>query len=222
MQLCFDFPFQEKYLAEDFLVSKANKSAFDFVVNYDDQHNSTPKIFVICGAKSSGKTHLANIWQKKFDGEFLNLQELENVNLLKIIKTRRHYIIENIDEIKNQELLLHIFNLVQEKMAFLMMTSKVDLDEKDFGIKDLQSRLKNVFVQQISKPDDELIKMLLVKNFAGKQLKVEDKVIDFLIMNLNRDFINIFNAVKLLEFYSREKRRNITIPLIKEVMKIDL
>ena len=62
--------------------------------------------------------------------------------------------------------------------------------------------------------------MLLTKNFSTKQLKVEDKVIDFLTQNLNRDFASVFDMTRLLEFYSLEKNRNITIPLTKEILSL--
>jgi chromosomal replication initiation ATPase DnaA len=218
LQLSFDFPFQEKYLPEDFVVSTCNQIAFNFINNYDLQNNNLPKIFSLKAPKFAGKSYLANILKKKFSAEILNLKELENANLIKLIKAKRFYIIENVEKVQNQELLLQVFNLIQEKMAFLMITSTSDLGLIGTKIKDLNSRLKNVCQIEISKPDDNLIKMLLLKNFSAKQLKVEKKVIDFLTQNLNRDFASIFDAVRLLEFYSFEKKRKITIPLIKEVI----
>ncbi len=218
MQLSFNFPFQEKYLSEDFVVSLCNKAAFEFVQNYDSGSETSPKIFAISAPKLAGKSYLANIWYKKVGAEFLNLSDLKNVNLIKFIKAKKFYIIEDIDEIKNQELLLQIFNLIQEKLGYLLITSAVDLSQVGVKIKDLNSRLKNVFQLEISRPDDELIKMLLTKNFAAKQLKVEGRVIDFLTQNLHRDFASISDIVRLLEFYSLEKKRNITIPLAKEIL----
>lgn len=218
MQLSFDFPFQERYLPEDFIVSKANKSAFDFVKNYDPENIKLPRIFAIIGPELSGKTYLANIWKKKFGAEILNLADLKNANLIKLIRARQFYIVEDIDKTKNKDLLLQVFNLAQEKMGFLLLTSKVNLNLIDIRIRDLESRLNNVFCFEISKPDDDLIKMLLIKNFSSKQLKIDDKVVNFLVQNLKRDFVSIHDAVRLLEFYSLEKKRNITIPLVKEIL----
>ena len=219
MQLAFDFPFQEKFLPADFVVSACNDEAFKFIKNYNPSDKNLPNIFAILAPQLGGKTYLANIWQKNFNAEFLNLEELENVNLIKVIKAKKFYIIENIDEIENQELLLHIFNLSQEKSAFLLLTSTTNLSEIHSPIKDLNSRLKNTFQLKIEKPDDDLIKMLLIKNFAAKQLKVDDKVIGFLLQNLDRSFAAVHNMIRLLEFHSLEKRRGVTVPLIKEVGK---
>lgn len=218
MQLCFNFPSQDKFLPEDFITSSCNDAVFSFVSNYNPNNKTTPKIFAISAPKSAGKTYLACIWQKKMGAEFLDLTGLKNANLAQLIKPNKSYIIEDIDQIKEQELLLAIFNLAQEKSSFLMLTSKINLNRLGLKIKDLDSRLKNVFCLNISKPDDDLIKMLLIKSFANKQLKVNNKVIDFLTKNLNRSFDSIFDVVKLLEFYSQEKKRRITIILAKEVL----
>lgn len=218
LQLCFNFPSQDKFPPEDFITSSCNNAAFAFVKNYNPNNKTTPKIFAIIAPKFAGKTYLANIWQKKMGAEFLDLTELKTANLTQLIKANQPYILEDIDQIKEQELLLEIFNLAQEKSSFLMLTSKINLNHLGLKIKDLNSRLKNVFCLNISKPDDDLIKMLLIKNFANKQLKVNNKVIDFLTKNLNRSFDAIFDMVKLLEFYSQEKKRKITILLAKEVL----
>jgi chromosomal replication initiation ATPase DnaA len=218
LQLSFNFPFQEKHQPEEFLISSCNKAAFDFVQNFNISNQELPKIFAIKAPKFSGKTYLSKIWAKNNNAEFLHLDDLEKVNLIKFVKARKFYIIEDIEKVRNLELLLQIFNLVQEKMAYLMITSSTGLERLGIKIKDLNSRLKNVFQIEISKPDDELIKMLLIKNFSSKQLKVEDKVADFIAVNLSRDFASIADFSKLLEFYSLEKKRNITIPLVKEIL----
>ena len=219
MQLSFNFPFQEKYLPEDFVVSPCNKAAFEFVKNYDSSNEILPKNFAIRAPKLAGKSYLAHIWCKKVGAEFLNLADLKNINLIKFIKAKKFYIIEDIDEFKNQELLLQVFNLIQEKLGYLMLTSTVNLSQVGLKIKDLNSRLRNVFQLEITSPDDDLIKMLLTRNFAAKQLKVEGRVINFLTQNLHRDFASIFDIARLLEFYSLEEKRNITIALAKEILK---
>jgi chromosomal replication initiation ATPase DnaA len=219
LQLSFDFPFEDKYLIEDFIVSSSNQFVFNFIRNYNIDDTALPKIFAIIAPELAGKTYLSNIWQKKLSAEFLDLDDLIDTNLVKFIQPRKYYIIEDIDKIKNNELLLEIFNIVQAKYSFLLLTSSVNLNQVGLKVKDLNSRLKNVFELSIVKPDDDLIKMLLIKNFAEKQLLVSDKVVNFLIKNLHRSFSAIFDIVKLLEFYSLEKKRKITTLLAKEVLK---
>jgi chromosomal replication initiation ATPase DnaA len=217
-QLSFDFPSQKTYGPDDFIVSKANCSAFNFVSNYNIKNDRLPRIFCIIAPKMAGKTYLSYIWQKKFSAQFLNLKELAEANLMNKIKSDKFYIIEDVNEVKNYKLLLEIINLISEKSAHLMITSNKNLKDINCDIKDLNSRLRNIFEIEIKNPDDDLIKMLLIKNFSEKQIAVNNSIIDFLLKIIPRNFSAIFNTVKLLEFYSLERKRAITIPLIKEVL----
>lgn len=220
-QLSFDFLLPQNYPSEDFIVSEANRAAFNFIINYHFDDNKYPKIFAICGEEFCGKTYLAHLWQQKFNANFLDIKKLENANLLTEIHQKKAYIVEDIDKIIDQQILLQIFNLVLEKNAYLLLTSSKDLAQINYNFKDLASRLKNVFSLEIKQPDDDLIKMLLIKNFSEKQLLVDRLVIDFLAKNIKRDFVTIFKITKLLEFYSLEKKRNITIALAKEICQGD-
>ena len=120
--------------------------------------------------------------------------------------------------LQDENLLLQIFNLAQEKSAFLLLTSKIDLPKINCKITDLKSRLNNVFTLKISNPDDNLIKMLLIKKFAEKQLQIHDDVVDFLVKNADRSYAAIANIVKMLEFYATEQKRKITPRFAKEIL----
>jgi chromosomal replication initiation ATPase DnaA len=218
-QLSFNFPNSDidQYSIEEFIVSKANKKAFDFVNNYDVENIKTPRIFGIFGSEFSGKTYLAKIWQKRTRADFLEVDDLEGVNLVKMIKENQAYIIENIDNIQNHFLLLQIFNIAQEKSSYLMITSNKRFSEGNYQFKDLSSRLDNIFNIKIGNPDDSLIKMLLIKYFSSMQLVVEDRVIEFLIKKIDRNFKAIHNLIKIIEFYSMEQKKKITISFIKEI-----
>lgn len=218
-QLSFNFSFEDNYLTEDFLITKSNQNAADFVLNYKSNNISSPKIFGICGPESSGKTHLAHIWKRNFGASFLNPDTSENYNFVNYIKPENFYIIEDLDQIRHQENLLHIYNLIYEENCFLMITSKINLQNIKFTIPDLASRLKNIFYTIINQPDEELIKMLLIKNFSLKQLNVTENIINYLSKNIERNFSTINKIVKILEFYCFEEKREITLPLAAKALK---
>jgi chromosomal replication initiation ATPase DnaA len=219
-QLSFDFPFQDNYLTDDFLTASANLAAFNFVTDFDIHNPDLPKIFAVCGAEASGKTHLAHIWQRKTAANFFDAKKLENLNLINHIKPSRAYIIEDIDKISNQAILLHIFNIAASKGAYLMITSGIELGQIKYQFADLASRLKNIFCLQIKNPDDELIKILLMKNFSALQLAVKEPVINYLAGKIERSFMAIEQVTKLLKFYCFEEKREITIPLANKVLEI--
>jgi len=218
-QSSFNFPFIDHYLDDDFLVSEENSKAFNFISNYDKNNDILPKIFAIYGKKHCGKAHLAHIWQRKMSAEFLDLEKLEDFEIASHIEKNQAYIVENIGQITNQIALFHIFNIVAEKNCYLMLTSHINLGQIKYNFADLSSRLKNIFTIEIKDPEIDFIKMLLIKQFSAKQLMIEDKVIDYLAKNIDRNYEAVMQISKLLEFYCFEEKRKITIPFVSNVLE---
>ena len=78
-QLIFKFPFAKKYYEQDFYVSSNNFSAYKLIEGWPDWPGKWLNIF---GFKGSGKTHLANILEKKIDKVFTYSKHLKNVNYI--------------------------------------------------------------------------------------------------------------------------------------------
>ena len=75
-QLLLKFDLKQNYQHEDFYVSKSNFYAFNLI-------NKWPKweknILNIYGEKYSGKTHLSNIFIKKFKGKKIVANQLSKI-----------------------------------------------------------------------------------------------------------------------------------------------
>ena len=91
-QLILKFDYEQNFKDSDFYVSNSNKQAFYFL-------NKWPKweknFLNINGEKYSGKSHLVNIFIKKFKGIKFNAKSLSNEDL-KNIKIHENIILENI------------------------------------------------------------------------------------------------------------------------------
>jgi chromosomal replication initiation ATPase DnaA len=168
MQLHFKFDKNHNYSEENFVVSESNKDAFEFITG---QHEIEiySKFFAIVGEAGAGKTHLAHILQNRIGAKFINLEEFKNQsteqfykNLSKIIQKDRAYILEDIEEI-DEEILLYIVNLIENKKAKLLMTSRKNLESLNFQIPDLKSRISNTVSFNIKLPEKDLIKAIIVK-----------------------------------------------------------
>ena len=78
--------------------------------------------------------------------------------------------------------------LVDYILTILIFSGDDRLDVK-YLLKDLASRVKNCLVAEISKPDDELIFALILKNFSDRQISLDKKLIDYTLdiaLNLNK------------------------------------
>ena len=87
-QLIFKFPFAKKYYDQDFFVSSNNFSAYKLIEGWPTWPGKWLNIF---GDSGSGKTHLANILERKIsktkliDAKNINnelIQELNNLDCL--------------------------------------------------------------------------------------------------------------------------------------------
>ena len=94
------------------------------------------------------------------------------------------------------------------------MTSRKPISEIKIQLEDLKSRLNSILEAKINQPDDELVRLLLIKIFNDKQLKVNPAVINYLLRRIDRSYESINNFVKKIDEFSLEKGRKITVNLV--------
>jgi len=220
-QLSLDLPIKENsdpHLEEDFVLLDENSAAVNFLSKFFAQKKFSQAQFpslLLRGPAQSGKTHILNIFAKKFQAEFLQIAEISDQNLSSFFSENKFYILENINEIADEKLLFHLVNAAAESKAFLILSSQ---NKAQFELKDLSSRIKNIFALEIKNPSQEAIKMLLINAFSRKQLKVYKGVIDFIASHSERTFEAVVVSVKLVEFYTAEVGKNITIKEMKKIL----
>ena len=219
-QLSFPFQISAKasfYQETDFLLLKENQAAVNFLKKFFAQGNFSRSQFpslIIRGGKCSGKTHLLHVFAKKFPLEFLQNSGISDLNLGSFFQANKFYVLENIDEIANEELILRLINSAFEAKAFLIITMRYQVQ---FKLKDLMSRLKNIFAVEIKNPSYETIKQLLSNGFARRQIKLPSKIINFIADNIERSYEAVSNAEKIVELHCHESGKNVTMKEAKEI-----
>ena len=213
-QLIIKFDYEKNFKDEDFYVSASNKSVFDTL-------NSWPKweknFLNIVGDKYSGKTHLINIFLKKFKGLKINAKSLNGEDLNKI-KIYENIILEDLDENVDEKLIYSLFNIIDIDNKYILVTSQKPITSIDFLLVDLKSRTKNFLIQIIDKPDDELLFALILKNLSDRQISIDEKLINFIIKRIDRSYGNISNFIYKIDELSLKKRKPIDFKLIREVL----
>ena len=215
-QLILKFPTQQAYQKEDFYVSPSNQEAYDFI-------NKWPKwikrIVNIFGPSGSGKSHLASILKDKTSYLQIDSNELNEKTFLKF-KTKEVLIIENLDENIYEKLLFSLWNVVLQDNKYLLITSVKPISSYKFKLRDLISRVNSSLIIGINLPSDDLISVILAKNFSDKQIKVEKKHIDYIIKRIDRSYEKISQFILTLDKYSLKKGSPFGLKLIKEVIKM--
>ena len=215
-QLILRFPTHQAYKKEDFYVSSSNQEAYDFI-------NSWPKwikrIINIFGPSGSGKSHLASILKSKTSCLLIDSNEL-NEKIFLEFKAKEALIIENLNEKISERLLFALWNIALQDNKYFLITSKKPIDSYKFKLRDLASRVNSSLIIGINLPSDDLISVILAKNFSDKQIKVEKKHIDYIIKRIDRSYEKISQFILTLDKYSLKKGSPFSLKLIKEVIKM--
>ena len=86
-QLTFKFPFKTTYYEKDFYVSSNNFEAYKLVESWPNWSGRFVNIF---GPKGCGKTHLANILEKKINTLIVDASNFDN-HSLQSLKLKKCY-----------------------------------------------------------------------------------------------------------------------------------
>ena len=213
-QLLLNFDHKQNFTNDDFYVGVSNHHTFELLNNWPRWEKN---LLNISGAKYSGKSHIVNIFLKKFKGIKIESNLLNNDDLRKI-KIYQNIVLENLNENIDENLLFTFLNIVEQDNKYLIVTSKKSIVEIEFNLKDLKSRSKNFLLQNIEKPDDELIFALILKNLSDRQISLDKKLIEFVIKRIDRSYGKIVDFIYKIDEVSLKKKKSIDFKIIKEVL----
>ena len=214
-QQLFDFKFNKSLNKNDFFVSDSNFYAYNLLLSWPKWEK---KILNIHGERFSGKTHLIDIFIKKNKGLIINRENLENYDLDKL-RFNENLILDNIDNDIDENLFYSLIDTVDRYNKFLILTSNKSLNDINFNLDDLKSRLKNCLFAEIQKPDDILIQALITKNLADYQITIDSKLVDFISKRINRSYGKIKEFVCTIDEISLKKKKPINLKTIKEILE---
>ena len=213
-QQIIKFDYNNNFNKEDFYISTSNKHIFSLI-------NKWPKwdknLLNISGEKLSGKTHLINIFLKNFKGIKLEAKDLNNSKLSEI-KIHQNIILENLDENVDERLIYTLINIIEQDNKYLIVTSVNPIVDIKFTLNDLKSRTKNFILQNIEKPDDELMFALIVKNLSDRQISLDKKLINYIIKRIDRSYSKIFDFIYKIDEISLKKKKSIDFKIINDVL----
>ena len=215
-QLILKFPSKKGYRNEDFYVSSSNKEAYDFINSWPQWIKRTINIY---GPKGSGKSHLASILKTKSSTIQVDSKNL-NEDLFLKFKSKEILIIDNLDETVSENLLFSLWNAAIQDNKYFLITSVKPINWYKFKLNDLTSRVNSSLTIGINLPSDDLISVIITKNFSDKQIQVEKKHVDYIIKRIDRSYEKIFQFISTLDKYSLKKGSPFSIKLIKEVLKM--
>ena len=205
-QKSFNYKFINNNNEFNFFVNHTNSYAYDAIINSDS------KLSFLFGPKKSGKSYLAQIWLKKNNA----IQYKHNYDF--ILNQKKNILIDNL-LFFDEEKIFHIVNNCILNKSKVLVTSDSKINEIDFKTKDLSSRLKTFSILEINQPNDEMLLAILTKLLIDKQFIINSNdIFEYILRRVDRSYQGINEIVTKLDILSLEKKRQLTIPLIKEIL----
>ncbi len=213
-QLILEFDYKQNFQEDDYYVSESNKNIFSLLNNWPKWEKN---FLNVSGEKFSGKSHLMNIFLKRFKGIKLDSNKIKNDDL-KLVKINENVVLEDLDKNVDENLIYSLFNIIDQDNKFIIVTSIKPIVEIDFSLKDLRSRTKNFLLESIKNPDDDLMFAIILKNLSDRQITLDKKLIVYIIKRIERSYRKIFDFIYKIDRLSLKKKKSIDFKVIKEAL----
>lgn len=214
--MSLQLPHENAMGREDFLRGPANEAAFDMIEMWPNWPSSW---LLLAGPVGAGKSHLARIWQEQSGALILSLRDLNNSDPTKLVECGA-VIVEDADGAERDDVaLFHLLNAAREARAYVLITARAWPESWGVALPDLLSRLRLTTPVEIYEPDDELLRSVLVKLFADRQLAPDPSVIEYIVLRMERSIAAALNVVDAIDRQALARRRTITRPFVAAIMK---
>jgi chromosomal replication initiation ATPase DnaA len=207
-QKYFNYNLKTHLSIDDYFIGDSNKDSYNQLIN-----NNFSKNFFLNGPNKSGKSHLGLIWKKRFHAISYNN------NLKQILDKKSNVLIDNFLKNSSEEDIFHTINHCNLNNLNILIISSVSLFDCEFELKDLSSRLKTFINIKINLPDDQLLMNLMIKLFNDKQIIIKNpEIFNYIIKRVDRSYEKVFILIDRIDKLLFEKNKQLTIPLIKELI----
>lgn len=213
-QLALALPHAESFAREDFLAGVSNGAALGLIERWPDWPDRT---LALVGPEGAGKSHLAAIWAEIAGARRVSARALGETGLMGALATGA-LVVEDASARLDERALFHLLNLVRQEEAFVLITAQAAPASWRVELPDLASRLRAIPVVELSAPDDALLRAVLVKLFADRQLAVDEGLIGYLATRIERSFAGARAAVEDLDREALRQQRPVTRALAAELL----
>jgi hypothetical protein len=176
----------------DFLVSDANRAAFDHLKRW----SLWPVMAtILTGPRKSGRSLLGRIFVRKTGGRLFDPAEEHE-----------------------EEALFHAWNEAQASRRPMLLVADSPPPLWHIALPDLRSRLTATPHAAISDPDDALIRDLIIKLLGDRGVAAPPEVADYLVPRIERSYVAVQQAVELLDRTLLSHHRRISVAMVRRAM----
>lgn len=177
---------------EDFLVSTANREAFEHLKRWSVWPVMAT---ILTGPRKSGRSLLGRIFVRKTGGRLFDAAEDHD-----------------------EEELFHAWNEAQARRKPLLLIADMAPPAWEVALPDLRSRLNATPRIHIDNPDDRLLCDLLIKLLGDRGIAAPPDLCDFLIPRIERSYVTLQRTVEILDRTMLSHHRRMTVPMAKRAL----
>jgi chromosomal replication initiation ATPase DnaA len=215
-QLALALGHGESLAREDFLQGPSNAAALTLIESWPDW---PAQVMTLIGPEGSGKSHLAAIWASAAGARVIAGRALKETAPPTALATGALVVEDLSNGAFDEAALFHLLNLAREDNAFILLTARTAPAGWAIGLRDLASRLRAVPVVVLAPPEDALLRAVVVKLCADRQLAVEESVVGYLTTRIERSFAAARAAVARLDREALQQKRPVTRALAAELFR---
>lgn len=205
-QLPLDLVLPTRLGREDFLRAPANAAALDLVEAWPDWPD---RIVVLTGPPGAGKSHLGAIWAAQARAA-VPVPAARGAETM-AGRPAGAMLLDDADRLGWPEpALFHLLNHVREGGGWLLATATAPPDRWGLRTPDLVSRLRLAPLVELGAPDDALMRAVLAKLFADRQIAVEETLLSYLVPRLARSLGEARAVVEALDRAALAGNRRLT------------
>ncbi len=198
-QLRLVWPPALDYTPESFIAGEETREAREALSAWRDW---PARALALVGPAGSGKSHLASIWL----GE-------TGVN-------SGAEILEDADRLTDEMALFRLLErTVAGEVSALLLTARRRPAEWNVRTPDLASRLRALAFVEIAAPDDAALSQILRKVLRDRRLRVEDRIIDYMVKRIERSPAAALRAAEALDRAAAEQGGGVSLRLAAQVLE---
>jgi chromosomal replication initiation ATPase DnaA len=210
-QLTLDLGHRPALAREDFLVAPSNRDAVAWIDHWPNWPGPT---LVVHGPAGSGKSHLGAVWRNRAAAVALR----PDGDMLQQAGEAPACLVDDAETFRDDAALLHVLNRLAMRRGHALVLARTPPARWQGRLADLMSRLRAAATAAIQPPDDALIAAVLAKQFADRQLRVADGVVNYLVTHMERSLDAARAVVAAADRTALSGNRAVTVPLVREVL----
>ncbi len=214
-QLPLDLGHEPSHAEDDFLVGKGNALAHARILAWPHWPDG---VTLLIGPAASGKSHLARIFADRSGAVAVSPG---TIGAIASGTGKGPVVVEDVDRLAYDEhALFHLLNQAMRGERTVLLSAREDVAHWPVQTDDVRSRVRRAPVFRLEVSDDIELSQMFVKLFGDRQIKVDPKVIGYVVPRMERSPEEAAALVDLMDRLALARGSAITRTIASEALAL--